>query len=261
MAEHWVRDNMMNRLYTFFLCTLFYSFQASASLNNPYAIGLELGLSRLSNQNSHYAVNNGSGFPSPLNFDNYSINHNNNQSLISIFAGYYFFQTQDWFAKNLLALRYRYQIAQHYSGNITQFNLATFNNYVYRIDTSNQSISLLGKTQIIRWHQLTPYLSGSVGVALNQVGDYSEIANVGVTPRTTPGFKSHTNSEFTYTLGLGIDWALGDELSLSFGYEFQHLGLFISGPGFGSWSNSTLNFGTLQQHIALLTLTFTPIME
>ncbi|MDI1351991.1 MAG: hypothetical protein PSV35_04360 [bacterium] len=77
---------------------------------------------------------------------------------------------------------------------------------------------------------VTPYVSGSMGVGFNRARGFT------ITPKIiqeipAPEFTPHTETAFTYTLGIDIQKALTPNVQVGIGYEFTDWGKSILGRG------------------------------
>jgi opacity protein-like surface antigen len=112
------------------------------------------------------------------------------------------------------------------------------------------------KLNLIQFNQISPYVTGGVGVAFNRGANYSETALENVTPRVSPAFDNHTNTKFTYSVGAGLDWQVSPKLILSLGYQFQDLGSVSSGTGTGLWAGDALRSGSYRSSSVLFSTSY-----
>lgn len=119
-----------------------------------------------------------------------------------------------------------------------------FNNYYYRYKINHAHIALKGKLLSDFSSILTPYVSASVGVGFNQSHGFT------ITPKIfeevpAPGFVSHTQTAFTYTLGIGVQKQWNAHWQTGIGYEFADWGK----SHLGQAPEQTLNTGLQLNHL------------
>jgi opacity protein-like surface antigen len=197
-------------------------------------------------------VANGLGLPRPYAFDQYSFS-SKYALLIGAEGGYLWANSRQFLPAYSLGLKYKYMFSQNIGGQITQFSLPQFTNYDYSWQLYSQSILASAKVNVFRWKRMMPYVSGGVGVALNTTNRYIELGRANVTPRISPSFGNKTLTEFTYTLGVGLDWQPSVNTLLSVGYEYQDLRKLASDYGVGSWSSASLRSRSFSSNGILFT--------
>jgi opacity protein-like surface antigen len=95
-------------------------------------------------------------------------------------------------------------------------------NYSYRIQT--QQVMGVAKALGSYRQYYHPYVSLGLGAAFNDVYNYS------VTPVTTnnlnptPDYVDTLNTQFTYTLGIGVDTDVYEAIQLGVGYRYSNFG-------------------------------------
>ncbi len=130
------------------------------------------------------------------------------------------------------------------SGSIWDDADPQFNNYVYRYHIQHTHIAVKGKLLAERGYWLTPWISGSVGVGFNKSRDFENTPTI-FEALPNPNFASHTKSDFTYTLGAGVQKALNAHWQAGVGYEFADWGRSSLGRAAGQ----TLNNGLALRHL------------
>lgn len=213
----------------------------STTINTPWFVGIEVG-ALWPNTPSVMTVANGSNYPSPYNVDRYSADLGSDAAL-SAMLGYQWHRQTEWIPAYTLALRYQHLMANDLAGEITQYSSPEFLNYDYRWNVHSDLLSLYSKIDIHQYGDFTPFVDLGLGLALNHSGRYQETAKAGVTPRISPAYQSHSQSEFAYNLGFGIDYALAAQWRVSVSYDYQNLGRFQSANGVSTWSAERLNMG------------------
>ncbi|CAM2995595.1 Opacity protein and related surface antigens [Legionella steigerwaltii] len=204
---------------------------------------------------SQMKVNNGSGFPSPFDFDRYSIT-NDNGGVIAASAGRRWQNNNFWFPSYSLSVFWQYFFKTHIRGEITQYSLPEFTNYNYNLDFTSNLLLASGKINLFRYVIFSPYVNGGIGSSFNNVSNYREEAFSGVTPRVSPGFRDSNTSEFAYNVGAGIDVQFFPQLIFSVGYIYQDLGPISSGNGINTWAEQSLNPGSYRSNEVLVTATY-----
>lgn len=130
-------------------------------------------------------------------------------------------------------------------GDVWQTANPLFDNFTYKYKIIHTHIALKSKLLSTQFSQFwTPYVSGSVGVGRNNAYGYE------ITPKVyeavpTPGFKSNSQTAFTYTAGIGIQVSLNTQWKLGAGYEFSDWGhsSLARAPG------QTVNSGLKLNHL------------
>lgn len=204
---------------------------------------------------SHMNVNNGSEFPEPYNYDQFSI-INNSGALIAASAGRLWQNNNDWFPSYSLSIFWQYFFKTQLNGQIMQYSLPQFTNYNYHLDFTSNLLLVSGKMNLFKLGRFSPFINGGIGSAFNYISNYHETALLGVTPRVSPGFKNANTNEFAYNIGAGLDVRLLPQLILSLGYIYQDLGPISSGNGVTTWSNQSLNPGSYHANEILVSMTY-----
>ncbi len=169
----------------------------------------------------------GTGWPN----DHYSNNGISSQPYGFLAAGYTWQRPENWLPNYSLGLRYTYVSAASVSGSIDQYSLPAFNNYHYSYDLQIVSLLAIFKADLYRWHHIMPYVLLGAGVADCSTSDYSEQALINVTPRVNPGFENNSSNNFAYQLGVGIDYAIQENLLVNIEYSYLNDGTIHTGNG------------------------------
>lgn len=230
-----------------FLCGLGAAYAGSMGpvKSSNWYLGL-MGSALWSNVPSNLSVNNGQSYP--YNLDDYSLSQGTAGSL-AINAGREWQQTNFWFPRYALGLQYEHFFLSDIKGAITQYRLPQFLNYSYSWSTSADVLSVYGKINLLRYKGFSPFLNVGLGWAATHAGVLNEVAFAGVTPRLAPGFGTHTQNNFAYDLGAGIDYALSPQWSLSLAYRYQNLGTLRSSTGRGAWFADNLVIKNYQMNM------------
>lgn len=96
------------------------------------------------------------------------------------------------------------------------------NSYSYRYQTQSQQLIAEGKLYWTVKERIQPFLMVGIGTALNKTSHYQ--TNVPPFLEFTPVFSDHTQINFTYAVGPGIDVSLTKVFRLGIGYRFTDLG-------------------------------------
>lgn len=142
-----------------------------------------------------------------------------------------------------------------FTGDVWANANPNFNNYTYKYNVVHGHVAVKGKLLADVGYGLRPYVSASIGIGVNKASDFSMQAKLyeEVVP---PAFTSHSTMSTPYTLGIGIQEVVNDNLQAGFGYEFVDWG----NSELGRASGQSLNTGLIENHIytnvLLVTLTY-----
>ncbi len=130
-----------------------------------------------------------------------------------------------------------------------------FNNYVYQYKIQHSRIALKGKLIADKGYWAMPYLSGSVGVGFNRAHEFT---NTPVIFEALPNnnFSDHTQSAFTYTIGLGLQKAIDTHWQFGLGYEFADWGKSQLNRAQEQTFNTGLKLSHLYTNGVLLNVTY-----
>ncbi|MES2142009.1 MAG: hypothetical protein V4471_03885, partial [Pseudomonadota bacterium] len=104
-------------------------------------------------------------------------------------------------------------------------NTINFEQSLYsRYQIKQQSCSILTKLDIYRWQNLMPYFAFGMGASWNRINHFSTLAFEPVLDPLNLSATANTTSDFTYSLGVGIDYLVNPELWLSLGYAYDDFG-------------------------------------
>ena len=101
-------------------------------------------------------------------------------------------------------------------------DLESNDTYSYRYQTDSQQLLAEGKLYWIAKEKIQPFLMVGIGAALNKTFNYQ--TNVPPFLEFTPAFSNHTQTNFTYAVGSGIDVNLSKSLRMGVVYRFTDLG-------------------------------------
>ena len=105
------------------------------------------------------------------------------------------------------------------SGTVEQYTLPDFTNYNFKYDIQLLNILATLKLDLYRWKNLMPYVIGGVGLTNYSTSEYTEQALSGVTPRVSPAYGSNSGNNFSYLLGVGLDYAILENLWINAEYN------------------------------------------
>ena len=205
--------------------------------------------------NSTMTVNNGSGFPPPLDQDVYTTS-NNSQVILGLSAGRRWQNDSDWLPALSAGVLYEHFFSNNAGGTITQYSTPGFTNYNYGWNVSSNVVLATAKLNLFQYAKWSPYINGGVGGAFNRTGGFNETALPGVTSRITPGFANNTSNQFAYNAGAGLDFQFAPQFLLSVGYLYQDLGNVSSGQGQQTWAGQTLNLGNYRSNDVMASVTY-----
>lgn len=141
------------------------------------------------------------------------------------------------------------------SGLILDDADARFDNYSYQYKVQNTRLAAKGKMLLNKGHWLTPWLSASVGLALNQAHDFT---NTPLIFEAVPNnnFTAHTHLAFSYTLGAGVQKNMNEHWQLGLGYEFADWGKSQLGRALEQTLNKGLSLKHLYNNAILFNITY-----
>lgn len=225
-----------------------------ADFGQNWFLGLEGALLK-TDIRSVLLINNGSNLDYPNDLDRYSTNDKNPWSL-AVNAGRFWQRDEQWFPGYALGLKYQHLFSQDITGQVMQYSVPRYTNYSYRWDVQVDALLAFAKLELVKLGFLTPYINGGIGVSRNHSASYHEIAYPGIDVRDSPAFGSHTKSQFTYDLGIGINVAMNPNIIVSLGYDYQNFGKLSSGSGQAQWVSQQLNLGNLKANEFVLGATY-----
>lgn len=132
-------------------------------------------------------------------------------------------------------------------GDVWQFGLPEFNNFIYRYNVKSQRLLVTGKI-LQPLNQITYlYLSGELGSGFNKAYSYHEtpVSETAVAPEP---FKNRVKTSFAWGVGTGIDLDINYLLRLGIGYQFADLGKAKLFPSSAQLTNQSLSIAHLYSH-------------
>lgn len=99
---------------------------------------------------------------------------------------------------------------------------ASNDTYNYRYQTQSQQLLAESKLYWIAKENIQPFLMLGIGVSFNKTSNYQ--TSVPPFLEFTPEFSNHTQTNFTYAVGPGIDINLSKSFQIGVAYRFTDLG-------------------------------------
>jgi opacity protein-like surface antigen len=109
------------------------------------------------------------------------------------------------------------------TGTLQQSIGSTVNSYNYQYSVFSQQLLAESKLLFTGLKRVLPYVSVGLGAALNHTDDYSATAQAD-TGGTPPSFDAHNETNFSYSVGLGVEMMIMPKFSLGIGYRYTNLG-------------------------------------
>lgn len=198
-------------------------------------------------------VNNGA--IAPYHKDVYTLKTNTNKS-VAANLGHQWRHARFWLPSYALGVHYERFFLGKTQGSVTQYSLPQFLNYSYSWDNRADLFSLYSQIALLRYEQLSPFLTVGLGVAVNHAGAVEEIALSGVTPRVAPGFARHTQNNAAYTVGVGLSYDILAQCSVAVAYNYQYLGALRSSNGATTWAAEYLTIKNYQMNMLTVALAY-----
>jgi opacity protein-like surface antigen len=142
-------------------------------------------------------------------------------------------------------LEYMYRTELNYSPNPNFVNAGTPS----RSDNDLNSHTVMANLywDIGTWSNLTPFIGGGVGMAINQTDTKGTIIATGVSKDY-----SNTDVEFAWTVGAGLNYAINKNWSMELSYRYIDLGEAV----FGSKTDGEITAKDLSSHEILAGLRY-----
>lgn len=137
------------------------------------------------------------------------------------------------------------------SGEIWDGAQAKFNNYVYQYHVQHTYLAIKEKILVdIAWYVI-PWLDASIGVAWNGAGGFQNTPVISEAV-ATPNFSHHTQSTFTYNVGVGVQRSINSHWQIGIGYEWSDWGKYY----LGNANEQTNGHGPGENHLFTNALLF-----
>lgn len=144
-------------------------------------------------------------------------------------------------------------------GTLTQGADSTSDNiYSYKYQTQSQQLLVESKLYWIKKERIQPFLMLGIGAAFNKMFDYQ--TSVPPFLEFTPAFSNHSQTNFTYAVGPGIDISLSKSFRAGILYRLTDLGAANIGSAQINTIpiSSTLKQSHLYANQVLAQFTYTP---
>lgn len=142
-------------------------------------------------------------------------------------------------------------------GDVWQFALPKYDNLSYTYQVQHSRVMLAGKvlSTLPQYQAIHPYASLELGVAFNRASVYQETALIpGVLPM--PPFSNHSQTSFSYGVGLGAEYTINQHIRLGLGYQFANLGSASLGLTTAETTTQTLSLSHLYTNQLRFQLTY-----
>ena len=211
-------------------------------------------------------VTNGVSSSQYSNINILSQRTDNIKTMLDLSLGYKW-QLDSNFIKALgFGLRYEYIFLDSIKGDVIDNKLDLTNNYVYNWRLKSSILSFFSKVNIFKYEHLMPYINAGLGVSFNNASGY-EIKSLGLTapgvkpivllaPISDQGLSPHSQTQFSYNVGTGLDVLLSGNFTMTLGYEYIYLGNFRSGKGESTLSETYLNTDKATANTFLVGITY-----
>jgi opacity protein-like surface antigen len=199
--------------------------------------------------------------------DRYIVNKVSDPILGDFAVGYLWSQNQAWFPYFGLGLDYTFTAQSKASGQVQWFAVPDQNYYTFSYKFSHQTAMLFGKIDLYNFYNFMPYIWAGIGPSFNQASGYQEQVNSNNPPpvydpdispvRPSPGFSKGTNTSLATAVGIGLDYALFNNVWISAGYRYGYYGHIQTGNGTeaAGFSNDHLA-SALRENSLIFSLTY-----
>lgn len=140
-------------------------------------------------------------------------------------------------------------------GYILDDGLSQFNNYSYQYKLQHDHVAVKGKLLWQTQKYLMPWVAASLGVGWNKAYGFTNTPLISQAV-VMPNFNSNTTTAFTYTLGVGVQHALANNLQIGLGYEFADWGQNQLNPAFAQTLGNGLNLSYFYTNGLMFNVTY-----
>lgn len=171
----------------------------------------------------------------------------NNHSNDALFNGEFFVGGQRSFCSMLigqLGLAISATSKNRLSGVIWDDGDPLFANFTYSYRTQFTRVAAKGKLLLDKGYWVMPWVSAAVGASFNRSQNYTNTPLI-FEALPNPNFAAHTQTEFSYTVGAGVQKAFCHNWQVGLGYEFTDFGKTRLNRAF----DQTLGFGLSRNHV------------
>lgn len=142
------------------------------------------------------------------------------------------------------------------SGNVFQFSDPLYNNLNYNYYIQNYRV--LAETKLFanfttRWH---PYAIAAIGAGINKTYNYYEIGKTSADVPMTVPFMNKTATGLAYSLGLGLDMDLSNQVRIGVNYRWSDLGKASLGTTPLQDSTTTIHYSNFRANELLVEISY-----
>ena len=182
---------------------------------------------------------------SPYETDSVVTQHASRGGLFKLGLGYDFsdptWQNRNFFNALLIELNLYHQ-STTLTGDVWQYQDASFNTYSFTAPLSSTRLMLDIKPNLYTWHQSSFYPILGLGASWNNLDSFNETAiDPEVDSNSALRLTGHTRVSFAYDLGVGMAWSITKNLSTSLEYLYTNFG--TASTSSVSSSEATLSSG------------------
>lgn len=193
---------------------------------------------------------------SPYETDSVNTGQKVDAPLWKLGAGYYAWEENlntRGFLNHLLLELNLYRTSATLTGNVWQYQLPQFNNYNFHAPITSTRLMLDAKPSLFTYHHLSPYVVIGAGVGWNTMSYQENVTGAGVDPRSFLSLRNHTNTNFAYDLGAGLNADINKQLTLSLEFIYTNLGNAAPSNSSGNLTalTSSPDFSMMSQSILL----------
>lgn len=162
----------------------------------------------------------GGGDPQVRNI--YTPQHlNTNEILFSLVVGAEYLVNNSFITQ--FGLSYSIIPSNNVTGTLQQSLGTASNNYNYQYAITTQQVLAEGKLLYKLNKHILPYVSLGLGTAFNHAGNYSATPE-NETAGPAPVFAAHDQTNFSYSLALGVEIPIQSQLRVGIGYQYSNFG-------------------------------------
>jgi opacity protein-like surface antigen len=164
---------------------------------------------------------------SPYETDSVIVNKVSHHAAWKVGVGYDLFKNalqQRYFFKDLLVELNFYGSTGTVKGNVWQYALPQFNNYIFKAPWTSRRLMLDVKPSLFMQSHISLYPILGLGSSWNSISYQESISSPGLNPNSRYILDKRTNNSFAYDLGVGARTDITPRLSASLEYIYTHLG-------------------------------------
>jgi opacity protein-like surface antigen len=121
----------------------------------------------------------------------------------------------------------------------------TSTTYQYNYNVQTQQVLGTLKLFATAYERFHPYGEVGLGAAFNHTGQYNATTTETGSINLTPGFSNQSNTQFSYSLGLGVDTQVNTKIRIGLGYRYSNFGS-------SSLGNGTVTFNNYQSPVSFV---------